>query len=295
MSLFTGSGVALVTPFIGEEVNYPVLKELIEFHIENKTDAIIVFGTTGESATLSMEENKEIVRFAAQVSNGRIPIIAGSGNNNTSASLELSVYAQQVGANALLLITPYYNKPTQRGMIAHFTAIANAVSIPVVLYNVPSRTGVNLLPETVAELAKVANIQAVKEASGDISQIAKVIELCPKDFIVYSGNDDQTIAILALGGKGVISVTANIIPFTVHQQVIGYLNGNKKIVEEALHTRELHQIMFIESNPAPVKHALNLMGIAVGECRLPLVSLENKNALELKRVLQKYHLLGVSR
>ncbi len=292
MSLFKGSGVALVTPFKDGEVNYEVLKALILWHIQEKTDAIIVFGTTGESATLSMEEKKNIVKFAVEVAEHRVQIIAGSGSNNTKDSIALSKYAESVGADGLLLVTPYYNKPTQRGLYAHFKAIAESVSIPIILYNVPSRTGINLLPETVAELAQIKHIEAIKEASGDISQIAKVIELCPKGFITYSGNDDQTIPVLALGGQGVISVTANIIPKKIHDVVMHYLEGNQDAVTSAHDLRALHQAMFIESNPVPVKTALNLMGKPVGSVRLPLVELELKSLIQLKAVLEQYHLIG---
>jgi 4-hydroxy-tetrahydrodipicolinate synthase len=292
MSLFKGSGVALVTPFKDGEVNYDMLEALILWHIQEKTDAIIVFGTTGESATLAMDEKKNIVKFAVEVAKHRIPIIAGSGSNNTKDSILLSQYAESVGADGLLLVTPYYNKPTQRGLYAHFKAIAESVSIPIILYNVPSRTGINLLPETVAELAQIKHIEAIKEASGDISQIAKVIELCPKGFITYSGNDDQTIPVLALGGQGVISVTANIIPRKVHDVVMHYLEGSKEAIQEAHDLRALHQAMFIESNPVPVKTALNLMGQPVGTVRLPLVEMELKSLLQLKAVLEQYHLIG---
>jgi 4-hydroxy-tetrahydrodipicolinate synthase len=292
MRLFRGSGVAIVTPFKDGKVNYQVFKELILWHILEKTDAIIVFGTTGESATLSIEEKKEIIKFAVEVADKKVMIIAGSGTNDTKTSIELSIYSESVGADGLLLITPYYNKPTQKGLYEHFKAISERVSIPVILYNVPSRTGVNLLPETVEKLAKIKNIEAIKEASGDISQIAKVIELCPKEFITYSGNDDQTMAILGLGGQGVISVTANIIPRVIHDQVIDYLNEGSKNVYRALKYRKLHQIMFIESNPVPAKTALNLMGFNVGGVRLPLVELEDDSLKVLKEVLREYQLIG---
>ncbi|MDI6452448.1 4-hydroxy-tetrahydrodipicolinate synthase [Peloplasma aerotolerans] len=295
MKLFTGSGVAIITPFNKNGVNYEVFRQLIEWHIKEKTDAIIVYGTTGESATLSLEEKKEIVKFAVEVAQKRVQIIAGTGSNNTQASIELSQYAESVGADGLLLITPYYNKPTQKGLYAHFKAISDHVNIPIILYNVPSRTSINLLPETVLELSKIKQILAIKEASADISQIAKVIELCPKDFIVYSGNDDQTLPILSLGGKGVISVTANITPRLIHDQVIRYLNGDQGVIESFLKTRELHQMMFIESNPVPVKNALNLMGFNVGSVRLPLVELESENLIKLKDILDKYKLLGDSK
>jgi len=295
MSLFRGSGVAIVTPFKENEVDYEAFRRLIEWHIKEKTDAIIVFGTTGESATLSVEEKKKVVEFAVKTANKKTQIIAGTGTNDTKVSIELSIYAEKVGADGLLLITPYYNKPTQRGLYAHFKAISEHVTIPIILYNVPSRTGVNLLPETVLELSKISQIKAIKEASADISQIAKVVELVPKEFIVYSGNDDQTLPILALGGKGVISVTANITPRLIHDQVIGYLNGEENSVKSFLKTRELHQVMFIESNPVPAKTALNLMGFIEKDVRLPLVQMEDKNLEILTQVLTKYQLIGVKK
>ncbi len=292
MALFKGSGVAIVTPFRNNQVDYEAYRDLIEWHIQEKTDAIIVSGTTGESATLSDDEKKALYKFSVEVARGRTQIICGTGTNNTAQSIELSKYAESVGADGLLLITPYYNKPTQRGLYSHFKAIADVVSIPIILYNVPSRTGVNMLPETVAMLSLVQHIEAIKEASGDISQIAKVIELCSKDFITYSGNDDQTMPILALGGQGVISVTANIIPGIIHDQVMAYLNGDSSVVEKALRLRELHQVMFIESNPVPAKKALSLMGKMNDDVRLPLVGMEEAHVKTLKAVLNKYKVLG---
>lgn len=292
MALFKGSGVAIVTPFRNNQIDFEAYRELIEWHILEKTDAIIVSGTTGESATLSDEEKKALYKFSVEVARGRVQIICGTGTNNTAQSIELSKYAESIGADGLLLITPYYNKPTQRGLYSHFKAIADEVGIPIILYNVPSRTGVNMLPETVMLLSKVNHIEAIKEASGDISQIAKVIELCPKTFITYSGNDDQTMPILALGGQGVISVTANIIPNIIHEQVTKYLKGDFKVVQDALNLRELHQVMFIESNPVPVKTALKWMGKMKDDVRLPLVGMEEEHLKTLKAVLKKYHVLG---
>ncbi|PKK93717.1 MAG: 4-hydroxy-tetrahydrodipicolinate synthase [Tenericutes bacterium HGW-Tenericutes-6] len=293
MSLFKGSGVAIITPFNQGKVDYEAFKKLVLWHIDNKTDAIIVCGTTGESATLNDEEKLNLFKTAVLTAQGRTQIIAGTGSNNTAHSIELSKKAEKLGVDGLLLITPYYNKPTQRGMYAHFKQIAESVNIPCILYNVPGRTSINLLPETVLELSSVKNILAIKEACGDISQIAKVIELCPKDFIVYSGNDDQTLPILALGGLGVISVTANIIPFTIHDQVNRYLNGDKDVIKEMLDLRTLHQAMFIESNPVPAKYALKLMGLSSDEVRLPLVELEDKNKMFINDILEKYHVKGV--
>jgi 4-hydroxy-tetrahydrodipicolinate synthase len=294
-SLFLGSGVALVTPFLPSgEIDYVVLSQLIEWHILNKTDALILAGTTGEAATLSLEEKRSLFSYSVKVANKRIHICAGTGTNNTAASIELSLIAQEAGVDSLLLVTPFYNKPTQRGMYAHFEAIASRVQIPIILYNVPSRTSVNLLPETVEALSKITNIRAIKEASADISQIAKVFELCGDDFIVYSGNDDQTFAIMALGGKGVISVTANIAPLAVSNQVHLFLNG---MIQEAKQLgnvlRPLHDIMFIETNPVPVKQALQLLGTEVGGVRLPLVSLEEKNFVKLQTVINDYQQRGI--
>ena len=289
MKLFTGSGVALVTPFKENAVDFQQLEFLIEWHIKNQTDAIIVCGTTGESATLTLEEKQDIFSFAVKVARKRIPIIAGTGSNSTEATISLSVYAEEVGVDGLLIVTPYYNKPTQKGLYAHFSAIAMSVGIPIIMYTVPSRTGVNLLPETVAALSKLPNIEAVKEASGDISQVAKIIDLCDKDFIVYSGNDDQLIPILALGGKGVISVTANILPKEIHQICEDYFANKQEIaLASFLKMRALNQSLFVESNPGPVKKALNLMGINVGGCRLPLVELEESSVQFLTKTMREY-------
>lgn len=292
MSLFQGSGVAIVTPFKNNFVDYLKLEELINWHIESKTDAIIVCGTTGEAATLSLEEKQAIVRFTVKVAKGRIPIIAGTGSNSTTATIEMSQFAQNEGADGLLVVTPYYNRPTPKGVVIHYQKIAEAVNIPIILYNVPSRTGLNLTPEIVRELAKLSNIKGIKEASGNISQIAKIIALCPKDFSVYSGNDDQILPILALGGKGVISVTANIVPRKIHDIVDNYLNRDKKVALQAfLDLQSLNEVMFIETNPVPVKTAMNLMGMGVGNCRLPLADLEPQNYQTLIKVLKNYQLV----
>lgn len=292
MSLFQGSGVAIVTPFKNNFVDYLKLEELINWHIESKTDAIIVCGTTGEAATLSLEEKQAIVRFTVKVAKGRIPIIAGTGSNSTTATIEMSQFAQNEGADGLLVVTPYYNRPTPKGVVIHYQKIAEAVNIPIILYNVPSRTGLNLTPEIVRELAKLSNIKGIKEASGNISQIAKIIALCPKDFSVYSGNDDQILPVLALGGKGVISVTANIVPRKIHDIVDNYLNRDKKVALQAfLDLQSLNEVMFIETNPVPVKTAMNLMGMGVGNCRLPLADLEPQNYQTLIKVLKNYQLV----
>ena len=282
--LFKGSGVALVTPFKNGKINYEKMGQLIEWHIENKTDAIIVCGTTGESATMTDEERKSTIKFVVDKVNKRIPVIAGSGSNNTSYSIELSKYCQEVGADGLLIVTPYYNKATQGGLIKHYTAIANSVDLPIILYNVPGRTGVNITPTTVEKLSKVENIVAIKEASGNISQVAEIARLCGENFAIYSGNDDQIVPILSLGGIGVISVLANVLPKETHDIVEKYLSGD---VEESrklqLSLNELVNSLFIEVNPIPVKAAMNLMGMEVGELRLPLTNITEQNLEVLRK------------
>ena len=286
--LFEGSGVAIITPFKDGKINYDAMGNLIEWHIENKTDAIIVCGTPGESATLSDEERKTTIKFVVDKVNKRIPVIAGSGSNNTAYSVELSKYCQEVGADGLLVVTPYYNKSTQDGLIKHFTTIAESVDIPIILYNVPGRTGVNIKPTTVEKLSKVKNIVAIKEASGDISQVAEISRLCGDDFAIYSGNDDQIVPILSLGGSGVISVLANVLPKETHDIVEKYLSGD---IEEArklqLSLNELVSSLFIEVNPIPVKAAMNLMGLEAGELRLPLVEISETNLKVLANNMKK--------
>ena len=263
MAIFKGAGVAIVTPMTADgEVNYEVLGEMLEAQIAGGTDAIIICGTTGESATLSEEEHSAVIRYAIKKVNKRIPVIAGTGSNCTATAIKLSKEAEKDGADGLLLVTPYYNKATQKGLIAHYTAIAKAVSLPIILYNVPSRTGCNLQPETIAALVKnVKNIVGVKEASGNISQIAKVKLLCGDDIDLYSGNDDQVVPILSLGGIGVISVLSNVAPKETHNMVMDYLNGDvDKARQMQLKAIPLIDALFSEVNPIPVKKALNLMG-----------------------------------
>ena len=287
--LFEGSGVALVTPFKNGKINYEKMGELVEWHIKNKTDAIVVCGTTGESSTMTDEERKSTIKFVVDKVNKRIPVIAGSGSNNTAYSIELSKYCQEVGVDGLLIVTPYYNKATQDGLIKHYTTIANSVDLPIILYNVPGRTGVNISPNTVKILSKVKNIVAIKEASGNISQVAEIARLCGDDFSIYSGNDDQIVPILSVGGIGVISVLANILPRETHDIVEKYLLGD---VEESrklqLGVNELVNSLFIEVNPIPVKAAMNLMGMEAGELRLPLSDISNKNLEILKENMIKY-------
>lgn len=284
--IFTGSGVALVTPFNDNTVNYSQLQSLIDWHITAGTQALIILGTTGEGVTLSTDEKKEVFTQAVRFAKRRIKIIANTGSNDTAASIELSLFAQKVGADGLLLVCPYYNKPSQRGLIAHFTAIADAVDIPCILYNVPGRTAVNLTTESCLVLAQHPRIVGVKEASHDLTQIETIIKHAPKGFAVYSGNDDQNDEILSLGGHGVISVTGNIIPDRLSAFCSARLKGNA-LEAKAMHEgmMPLHTVLFIESNPVPVKTALTMMGHPVGPVRLPLVELEPHNALKLRTIL----------
>ena len=291
MAIFKGAGVAIVTPMTADgEVNYEVLGEMLEAQIAGGTDAIIICGTTGESATLSEEEHSAVIRYAIKKVNKRIPVIAGTGSNCTATAIKLSKEAEKDGADGLLLVTPYYNKSTQKGLIAHYTAIAKAVSLPIILYNVPSRTGCNLQPETIAALVKnVKNIVGVKEASGNISQIAKVKLLCGDDIDLYSGNDDQVVPILSLGGIGVISVLSNVAPKETHNMVMDYLNGDvDKARQMQLKAIPLIDALFSEVNPIPVKKALNLMGWEAGPLRAPLTEMEASHAEVLKKTMKDF-------
>jgi 4-hydroxy-tetrahydrodipicolinate synthase len=291
MSIFKGSGVAIVTPFNENGVNFEKLRELLEWHIENSTDAIVVCGTTGEASTMSEAEKKETIKFTVEVVNKRIPVIAGTGSNNTAASINLSKWAESIGVDGILIITPYYNKTTQKGLIEHFKAIAESVKVPMVLYNVPSRTGMNLEPKTLLALTKFENIVAVKEASGNISQIAKIKALCGDRIDIYSGNDDQIIPIMALGGLGVISVIANIIPKEVHDLCQLFLEGKTlEALKLQLDFLALNDAIFIETNPIPVKTAMNLLGMNAGNLRLPLCDMSEGNLEVLKHELVNYGL-----
>lgn len=293
MTIFKGSAVAIVTPFTStNKVNYEKLRELIEWQIEEKTDAIVICGTTGEASTMSEEEKKQAIKFTVDVVNKRIPVIAGTGSNNTEASIEMSKYAESVGVDGLLLITPYYNKTNSKGLFKHYEAINNEVNTPIILYNVPSRTGVNITPNQLYELSKLKNIVAIKEASGNISQIIEMKSLCKDSIDIYSGNDDQIIPIMSLGGIGVISVLANILPKDVHDMTYHYLNGDtNKSLSLQLETIDIIKKLFIETNPIPVKTALNLMGKEVGNFRLPLYEMDNHNLNLLKESLKKYNLI----
>lgn len=291
MSLFKGSGVAIVTPFKNDEIDYKKLEELIEWHIEEKTDSIIICGTTGESATMTDEERKKAIKFTVDTVNKRIPVIAGTGSNNTKYSVELSQYAENIGADGLLVVTPYYNKATEKGLIEHYEAIANNVNIPIIVYNVPGRTGVNILPKTIYELSKHPNIRGVKEASGNIAQVVEIARLCKDNFYIYSGNDDMIVPLLSVGGVGVISVVANILPRDTHDMVFAYLEGNlEKSKELQLDMKPLIDALFIEVNPIPVKEAMNLLGMEVGPTRLPLTSMAENTKETLKNEMKNYGL-----
>lgn len=293
MSIFTGSGVAIVTPFHEDEsVNYDELDELLDYHCNNGTDSIIICGTTGESSTLSEEEHMDVVKFAIDRVKGRIPVIAGTGSNSTLTTIQMSKEAVEDGADGLLLVTPYYNKCTQGGLIAHYTAVAKEAKAPIVLYSVASRTGVNIAPETVATLYNdVENIVAVKEASGNISQVAKIMNLTDGKIDLYSGNDDQIVPMLALGGKGVISVLANIAPQYTHEICAkffaGDVEGSCKMQLDAI---PLIGKLFCEVNPIPVKKALNLLGKEVGPLRMPLTEMTDENAAALAKAMKEFGL-----
>ena len=286
MSIFTGSAVALVTPFLENgDVDYDKLKELVEFHIAHKTDAIVICGTTGEASTLSHEEHLECVKKCVEFADHRIKVIAGTGSNCTATAIYLSTEAESYGVDGLLVVTPYYNKATQKGLIAHFTAVANSVNVPIILYNVPSRTGCNIQPETAVYLAQnVENIVGIKEASGNISQVVKLASLSKGCIDIYSGNDDQVVPLLSLGGLGVISVLSNVAPTYVHEMCYkffsGDIAGSCKMQLDAL---PLIDALFCEVNPIPVKAALNMMGKEVGTLRAPLTEMEDAH----KEVLRK--------
>ena len=288
MSVFKGAGVAIVTPmYDNEEVNYDKLGELLEEQIARGTDAIIICGTTGEASTLTHEEHLAVIKYAVEKVNHRVPVIAGTGSNATDTAIYLSTEAEKYGADALLLVTPYYNKATQKGVKLHFSKIAESVKLPIILYNVPSRTGCNLQPETIVWLAEhVENIVGVKEASGNISQVAKLMSLAKGNVELYSGNDDQIVPIMALGGSGVISVLSNVAPELAHDIATTYLEGDvKKSCKLQLQAIELIDALFCEVNPIPVKTALNLMGKEVGPLRAPLCTMEVANEEKLRKAL----------
>lgn len=289
--IFKGAAVALVTPMNQDgTVNYDKLTELIEFQIKGGTDAIVACGTTGEASTLTHEEHINVIRYTVEKVNGRVPVIAGTGSNSTETAIYLSKEAEKAGADALLLVTPYYNKATQKGLVEHFVKTAEAVKIPAILYNVPSRTGCNILPATVKEIARRAsNVVAIKEASGNISQVAELASIMDENFAIYSGNDDQIVPLLSIGGIGVISVLSNIAPRETHDIVASYLEGDvKKSARLQLEAIDLIKSLFIEVNPIPVKTALNLMGMNAGPLRLPLTEMDGANVEKLKKSLADY-------
>ncbi len=291
--LFTGAGVAIVTPFNEDQsVNYERFVELIEYQLKKGTDAIVVCGTTGEAKTLSTEEHVNLIKLCVEVVDHRVPVIAGAGSNDTHYAVKLSNEAERCGVDAILSVTPYYNKTSQRGLIAHYNYIADRVSAPIILYNVPSRTGVNIKPETYAELAKHPRIIATKEANGNISEIAQTAALCGDELAIYSGNDDQATAIMALGGKGTISVLSNVIPGIAHKIVKKYIDGDYIGSRDLqLEYLDLCNALFIDVNPIPVKEAMNMMGLNVGPCRLPLIEMDDAAKAKLRAVLLKHNLI----
>lgn len=290
--IFKGCGTAIVTPFTEDGVNFEEFGKLIENQIENNVDAIIVCGTTGESATMTEQEKKETIKYAIDKVAKRTKVVVGTGSNNTKLAIEMSKFAEQAGADALLVVTPYYNKTTQKGLVMHYTAIANEVKLPIIMYSVPSRTGVNILPETCKELSKIENIVAIKEASGNISQVAKIASLCGDNLAIYSGNDDQIIPVLSLGGKGVISVLSNIMPKYTNEMCYKYFEGNTcEAAKMQLEVIDLCDALFSEVNPIPAKYALNLMGYNFGKPRMPLIELSDANKEILKNVMKKHNLI----
>ncbi len=292
--IFSGAGVAIVTPMHPDgSIHYEKLGQMIDWQIENHTDAIVICGTTGESACMTDQEHIDCIEFAVKHTAGRVPVIAGAGSNDTAYAVQLSKEAKQLGADALLHVTPYYNKTSQKGLIAHFTTIADATDLPIILYNVPSRTGVNIKPETYVQLAKHPNIVAAKEASGNISQVAQIKALCGDDLDLYSGNDDQIVPLLSLGAKGVISVLSNVMPKETHDICALFFEG--KVKESAalqLKLLDLINHLFMDVNPIPVKAAMNLMGFDVGECRLPLVSMDDAQIGALRESMKQAGLLA---
>ncbi|MGM9539842.1 4-hydroxy-tetrahydrodipicolinate synthase [Anaerovibrio sp.] len=291
-TIFKGAGVAIITPFTEDGINFDELGRIIEDQIAGGTDAIIITGTTGESATMTDEEHKAAIKYAVEKTAGRIPVIAGTGSNETAYAVQLSRYAEEVGADALLVVTPYYNKCTQKGLVKHFTTIADAVNIPLILYNVPSRTGVNIQVATFAELAKHPRIVAVKEASGDLSAVAKIRHACGDELAVYSGNDDQIVPILSLGGYGVISVLSNVAPKLTHDICQLYFDGRvKESADLQLGAIDLISALFCEVNPIPVKVAMRMLGYAAGPLRLPLTEMEPEHEAQLRTALKNHQLI----
>lgn len=290
--IFEGCGTAIVTPFTEDGVNFEEFGKLIEDQIEGGVDAIIVCGTTGESSTMTKEERKETMKYAIDKINGRVKVILGTGSNNTKDAIEMSKYAESIGADAVLVVTPYYNKTTQKGLIQHYKAIAKEITLPIIMYSVPSRTGVNINPETCLELSKIDNIAAIKEASGNLSQVAKIAHLCKDNLTIYSGNDDQIIPVMSLGGKGVISVLSNVMPKYTADMCHKYLNGEEKeATKMQIDVIDLIDALFVEVNPIPVKHALNKMGYNFGIPRLPLIEMSDKNKELIEEIMKKHNII----
>lgn len=291
--IFTGAAVAIITPMNQDgTVNYDEFAKFIDYQIENKTDAIVVCGTTGESSTLKVVEHNECIKWCVEYVNHRVPVIAGTGSNSTACAIEISREACENGADALLLVTPYYNKTSQRGLIAHYTAIHDATNLPLILYNVPSRTGVNIMPETAYELSKLERVNGIKEASGDLAQIKKINELCGDELNIWSGNDDQIYDIMELGGKGVISVLSNIAPQETHDIVQEYLDGNKTASKQLMDKYlKLAKAMFVDVNPIPVKEAVSLIGFNAGPLRLPLIEMDEKNKAYVADTMKEFGLI----
>ena len=289
--IFTGSAVAIITPFKSGGVDLDTLGDLLDFQLENGTDAVVVCGTTGEASTMTYQERAETVAFCVRHVGGRVPVIAGSGSNSTENAVTLSREAERRGADGLLVVTPYYNKATQAGLLRHYRTVASAVSLPVILYNVPSRTGVSITPETYAALSEVPNIVGVKEASGNLGNVQRTRSLCPEDFFIWSGNDDETVPICALGGQGVISVAANILPAEMHRLTqLCRQNDFASAGKLQVHLKDFCDAMFCEVNPIPVKTALSLLGWRVGVLRSPMCPPSEENLARIKRVLGKYGL-----
>lgn len=295
MSIFTGAGVAIVTPMKANgEVNYEKLGEFIDFQIENSTDAIIICGTTGEASTLTHEEHIEAIRFTADYVKKRVPVIAGTGSNCTETAIYLSKEAQKAGVDGCLVVTPYYNKATQKGLIAHYTAVAKSVDLPIIMYNVPGRTGCNILPETAVKLAKdVENIVAIKAATGNMAQEVKTMALAEGRLDMYSGEDGLIVPLMSVGAKGVISVLSNVAPKQTHDICAAYMQGNiKEAADLQFAALDLVDALFCEVNPIPVKHALNLMGWDMGPLRAPLCEMEDADLARLKKAMTEYGILG---
>ncbi len=292
-TIFTGAGVAIVTPMNADgSINFDGLGKLIDFNIDNQTDALLICGTTGESSTMTDEEHKGCIRYAVERVAKRVPVIAGTGSNDTAYAIELSKEAEELGADAVLVVTPYYNKTSQAGLIAHFTAIADSINIPIILYNIPCRTNVNIEIDTFVELAKHPNIVAVKEAGGNINYFAKIIEACGDSLDVYSGDDGMTVPVMSIGGKGVISVISNIMPKEVHNLCQLCLDNDFAAAgKEQIRLLDLMNSLFIDVNPIPVKEALNIMGMQAGPCRMPLVPMSDKAREALKASMKKINLI----